>query len=336
MKILVIGGTGLISTAITNSLINRGDDVTIFNRGRSSLNIQNGYKRILGDRRDYKAFEAQMGKAGTFDCVVDMICFMPEEAESAVRAFGKRVGQFIFCSTVDTYTKPARRYPITEDGERDPSPVFPYAFNKGKCEKIFIDAHERGDFPLTIIRPAYTYGEGRGILHTFGGGEYYLNRIRKGKPIIVHGDGTSFWSSCHRDDVGKAFVGAVGNPKTYGKSYHVTGEEWLTWDQYHQKVAEAMGASVPKLVHIPTDVLAKFAPGQSEWCVINFSFNNIFDNTAAKIDLGFKYSVSWKQGVKRVVEWLDKHNRIENSIEEPFYEKILENWMKVIEGITQV
>jgi len=329
MKVLIIGGTGLISTAITRYLVERGDDVVIYNRGKQKSDIPENVKRILGDRKDYAAFEAQMAAAGIFDCVIDMIGFVPEETESAVRAFRGRTGQFIFCSTIDVYTKPAERYPITEDAERQPSPSFPYAFHKAECERGLEEAHERGDFPLTIIRPAHTYGEGRGLVHPFAGGNHFFDRIRKGKPIIIHGDGSSLWAASHRDDVGRAFANAAGNEKTYGKTYHVTGEEWMTWDQYHQGIAEAIGAPLPKIVHIPTDLLGKVFPKTAEWLVENFQYNNIFDNTAAHTDLDFRYMITWLEGVRRIVAWLDEHDQIENSDEHPFYDRVIAAWERL-------
>jgi nucleoside-diphosphate-sugar epimerase len=154
------------------------------------------------------------------------------------------------------------------------------------------EAHEHGDFPVTIIRPAHTYGEGRGLIHSFGlGGAYYFNRIRYGKPIITHGDGSSLWAACHRDDVGQAFAEAVGNAKAFGKGYHTASEEPMTWNQYHQTVAQAMNAPEPDLIHIPTDFLFEIAPKEAEWCKENFQYNNIFDNAAAKADLNFRYTV---------------------------------------------
>jgi nucleoside-diphosphate-sugar epimerase len=192
MKVLIVGGTGLISTATTRFLQARGVDVIHFNRGQTTAQLEVIPPTITGDRQNFSTFEAQISEAGPFDCVIDMIGFVPEEVKSAVRAFRGRTGQYIFCSTVDVYTKPARSYPITEAAEREPKPSFPYAYNKARCERIVEEAHQRGDFPATIIRPAYTYGEGRGILHTFRGGMYYLDRIRQGKPIIVHGMGAHF------------------------------------------------------------------------------------------------------------------------------------------------
>ena len=304
MKILIIGGTGLISTGITRLLVEQGEDVTLYNRGKRKADIP-AVKTILGDRKDFAAFEAQMAEAGTFDAVIDMVAFVPDEVESAIRAFRGRTAQYIFCSTVDVYTKPAQRYPVTEDAERNPSPTFPYAFNKAKCERILEAAHARGDFAVTSIRPAWTYGEGGSILHTFGWNSYFLDRLRKGKPVIVPGDGTSFWVACHRDDVARAFVGALGNEAAFGKGYHTTGEEWLTWDAYHHIVADALGAPPPTLVHIPTDLLGKVAPKAAEWCVENFHFNNIFDNAKAATDLGFAYTIPFAEGARRVIDWIE-------------------------------
>jgi nucleoside-diphosphate-sugar epimerase len=335
MRILIVGGTGLISTAITRLLVARGDDVTLYNRGVTESQMASGLERIRGDRTEYAAFEAQMAEAGSFDCVIDMVCYKPEEAESAIRAFQGRIGQYIFCSTVDVYTKPAQRYPVQEDAERQPARSFPYAFGKAACERVLESAHQRGEFPVTVIRPAHTYGEGGGLIHTLGWRTYYLDRVRKGKPIIVHGDGTSFWATCHRDDVGRAFVGAVGNEKAFGQAYHAAGEEPMTWDAYHQGVAEAMGAPEPILVHIPTDLLGKVAPKAAKWCVENFHFNNVFDNTAAKTDLGFQQTIPWVAGARRTVAWLDEHGRIEDSDHHPFYDQIIAAWNQLSDRLTQ-
>jgi len=335
MRVLIIGGTGLISTAITRELAARGDEVILYNRGLTQAPLPAGVYTIVGDRKEYAAFEAQMAEAGRFDCVVDMVAFLPQDVQSALRAFRGHTAQYLFCSTVDVYTKPARHYPVREDAERKPWPSFPYAANKAACEEVLLEAQRRGELAVTIIRPAQTYGEGGALVHTLGFGTYYLDRIRRGKPIIVHGDGRSLWAACHRDDVGRAFAQAVGNPRTLSKAYHVTGAEWMTWDRYHQGMAEAMGAPEPRLVHIPTDLLAKVAPKEAEWCVVNFSFNNIFDNAAAVADLGFQYTISWVEGVRRAVAWLDERGRIENSDKYPFYDWLIAAWERLGAAMAQ-
>ncbi|MBL7201202.1 MAG: NAD-dependent epimerase/dehydratase family protein [Anaerolineae bacterium] len=329
MKVLIVGGTGLISTAITRTLAQRGERVVLYNRGQREAELPAGVERIVGDRTAYTAFEEHMAQAGPFDCVIDMVCFKPEDAESAVRAFRGRIGQYVFCSTVDVYAKPAAHYPIREGAERKPAASFPYAYRKAACERLLEEAHARGDFSVTMIRPAWTYGEGGSILHTFGWNTYFLDRLRKGKPVIVHGDGTSLWSACHRDDVGRAFAGAAGNERAFGKGYHVTGEEWMTWNAYTKVVAQAVGGPPPALVHIPSDLLGKVVPKAAEWCVENFSFNNIFDNAAARTDLGFEYTTSFLEGARRVIEWLEGHGGFEDSDWHPFYDRIIAAWERL-------
>jgi|UniRef100_A0A7C4KH77 nucleoside-diphosphate-sugar epimerase len=324
MKILIIGGTGLISVSITKDLLDRGEDVTLYNRGKSTLPLDPRAKVIHGDRTDYPAFEAQMREAGLFDVVIDMVGYLPEDGSGVIRSFSGRVGHFIFCSTVDVYRKPAFRYPYTE-GEPYGG-LNAYSRNKVILEKMLREAESKGAFPLTIIRPAYTYGESRGPVHPAGGSTTFLDRIMKGKPVIIHGDGSSFWVACHRDDVARAFVAAAGQPRTFGRSYHVTGEEWMTWDIYTQRIAEAVGAPEPKIVHIPTDVLMKIDPQRYAVVGENFQFNNLFDNTAARTDLEFRYTIPWKEGVRRMVAWLEANQRLENSDLDPYEDRLIEWW----------
>jgi nucleoside-diphosphate-sugar epimerase len=330
MRVLIVGGTGLISTAITRELLARGDEVTVFNRGRAVAARDGRVAQIVGDRTAAARFEAQIAAAGPFDCSIDMRCFTPAEAESAVRAFRGRARQVILCSTVDVYHKPGTRYPITEDEPiREGPGVFTYAHGKAECERIIMAAHRRGDFAATIIRPAHTYGEGSTVLHTFRGATTYLDRLRRGKPVIVHGDGTSLWSSCHRDDVARAFVAAAGAAQTFGRAYHVTGEEWLTWDRYTALVAEALGAPPPTIVHIPTDLLLALAPERAFWCAHNFAGNNIFDNARARDELDFRQTIPFLEGTRRTIAWLDANGRIVDSDRDPFDDRIIADWERL-------
>lgn len=334
MKILIIGGTGKISTSITGQLLERGDDVTLYNRGKTPARFPDGAKIIHGDRNDFAAFEAQMQDAGHFDVVIDMMCFTPQQAESVIRAFKGRIGQFIFCSTVDVYTKPPQVHPVVESESRNANSE--YGRNKVKCEDLLTEAGERGDFAITTIRPAHTYGDIGSLVYTFGWQTTVWDRLRRGKPIILHGDGTALWVSCHSDDVGRAFVNACGNPTAYGKAYHTTGEEWLSWTQYFQIAAEAISAPPPTLVCIPTAVLMQVAPQHSRITHENFQFTNIMDNTAAKTDLGFVYTVTWAEGVKRMYRWLTEHDAIENSDTETWYDPLVADWQRAIGTLSAV
>jgi nucleoside-diphosphate-sugar epimerase len=343
MKILIIGGTGLISTRITEQLLARGDDVWHVNRGRrdagfGGITFERQVPTLTADRTDYAAFERQMQSAGAWDCVMDMVGFVPADAESALRAFKGRCEQFIFCSTVDVYAHPQPRgaLPYLEDapqfGRND------YAANKVECERVLRMAHQRGDLNVTIIRPAATYAEGAGILDSLRGRKTLIDRIRKGKSIVVHGDGQSLWCSCHADDVARAFVNAAGNAKAFGKAYHTTGEEFVTWNQHLQIVAEAIGAPAPRLVHIPTDVLARLLPSDTladaaHWTATNFQFNNIFDNSAAKVDLGFRYTVQWEEGARRLVHWLDENGMVANSDDDHFDDNLISAWEKLCDDM---
>jgi len=284
-------------------------------------------KSILGDRKDPAGFREAVLGAGEFDCVIDMIGFEPHEVGESIELFRGRIRQYIFCSTVDVYTKPAPEFPVREDAPRHPAPAFQYAFNKARCEELLFAAHTRGDFAVTIIRPAQTYSEGGSpLVHAFRGGSYNLDRIRRRKPLIIHGDGTSLWVACHATDVAQAFVNAIGNYRAYGKAYNVTGEEWMTQNGYWSAAAEVMGVPIPELVHIPTDLLVKVAPELASWCGYNFQHVTIFDNEEAKSDLGFRYTITWKEGLRRCLDWLNINGTLEDAADYPFYDAIIANW----------
>jgi nucleoside-diphosphate-sugar epimerase len=326
MNILIIGGTGLISTSISRQLLEAGHKLTLFNRGQTEPRLEGEYRVIQGDRNNFTAFEEKMTAVGPFDCVIDMVCFNPEQAESDIRAFKGRVGQLIFCSTVDVYTKPPATFPVVETHQRNS--LSDYGRDKAKCEDLFMQAHQAGHFPVTILRPASTYGEGGNIIHTFGWDTYFLDRIRQGKPVIVHGDGEALWVSCHIDDVARGFVNAVGNQKAQGNAYHLTGESWQTWNQYHERLAEAIGAPTPTIVHIPADLLVRISPEQAMITYLNFQYTNIFDNSAAKRDLDFAVTVDWRSGAKRTYDWLQENDKIKDWQSFPFYDRVLESYQK--------
>jgi nucleoside-diphosphate-sugar epimerase len=330
MRILIIAGAGLIGSAIVRRLLDRGHAVTAVDRVGPSR-LPPGVASLTVDRRDFASFEAAVAGSGPWDAVIDMICFRPDEAESAVRAVRGHTAHYIMTSTIDVYRKPASRYPYTE--AEGFGGLGEYARGKVACERILWAAHEQGDLPLTVIRPGATYGVGHGPVHILGA-RFYADRLRRGKPIVVHGDGSSFWPSCYVDDTAGAFEGAVDNVATIGRAYHVTGEEWVTWDQHHRIVAEAIGAPPPTLVHIPTDVLARLAPDRTDWVVDNFRFNNLFDNSAAHRDLGFQTTVPLREGAARWYAALEAAGGIEDSDLDPFEDRLIALWSRHVDAAT--
>ena len=330
MRILIIGGTGLISTAIARQLLERGDEVTIYTRGQRPLPFGERVRQITGDRTDYPAFEARLRAEEPFDCVIDMVGYEPEDAATAVRTFAGRAGHYIFCSTVDVYAKPAPSYPVREDAPR--RAITDYGKKKVICEDITLEAGRRGDLPVSVLRCTYTYGEGaRGIIHSLGFRTTFLDRLRRGKPVIVHGNGTGLWNPCHIDDAARGFLGATLNPAAFGRAYNVTGEEAITWDQLTAQVAEALGAPPPEIVHIPTDLLARAVPERAQLSLENIQYPNVHDTAAARADLGFRYTISMLEGMRRTVAWLDANGLIEDSDRDPEYDALLDAWRRLSE-----
>jgi nucleoside-diphosphate-sugar epimerase len=337
MKILIIGGTGNISTAIARRLLQQGHELTLFKREATLPEWLRQARVVAGDRTRRDEFRAKLADVGPFDCVIDMVCYEMEDARCDVEVFRGRTEQLVFCSTVDVYTKTPGTYPVTEEnGVLGALPSFPYAHKKMVCEQILQEAHRRGDFALTICRPGFTYNESWSPgIHSFGGQSYHLDRLRRGKPIILHGDGTSVWTATYRDDVAGGFAGALGNKRTFGQDYNLGGDELMTHNHIWRTIAREMNAPEPDFVYIPTDLLARIAPKQAEWCLENFRHNNIFDNSKAKRDLGFRYTVPFAAGVRKCLDHLSKNNLIENSDNYPLYDRIVNAWRKHSAGLTE-
>ena len=338
MKLLIIGGTGNISTPITKVMQAKGHDITLFNFDTTRPAwLLPEVKVISGTRAELNKYETQLFASGNYDCVIDMICFDPQDAEIAINLFKNRTTQFIFCSTVDVYPKTGTAFPVDETFTIGALLSFPYGFNKVECEKLLWEAHSKGAFQLTVIRPAATYNESWSPgVHSFGGQTYHLDRILRGKPIILHGDGTSIWTAAYRDDTASAFTGAVGNIISFGQAYNACGDERFTMKSMWRTIAKVMNAPEPEFVYIPTHLLSKMAPAETEWCRENFMYNNVLDNSKAKRDLGFKYTVPYEYGIKMCFDYLSSHNLIENSDNYPFYDAIIEQWLKLEGMVTKI
>ncbi len=319
MRVLVIGGSGNISYAVVQELLSCHHDVAVLNRGNQKIP---GVRQLTADRYTEDSFlPAVSGEA--FDCVIDMICYCSKDAELLIRAFAGRVQQIVFCSTVDVYRKPALSYPVSESAEIGADPAFEYAWQKVQCEQLLREEAAKGAFALTVVRPAATYNDQSTPISLVGDGRGLLYRIKMGKPLMVMGDGSSLWSSTHRDDVGRAIAHAVGNPRAMNNSYTLASDEALTWERYYQIVAAAMGAPEPEIIGVHWRELVRAGRGSCDWCGWNFRFNNIFDCSRAKKDLGFKAAISWRQGAERFVRWHEERGNIDARYEDPDYDRIL-------------
>jgi nucleoside-diphosphate-sugar epimerase len=326
MRVLILGGTGLISTGITTELLRRGDEVTHLVRGTQPALA--GVRTIRGDRRDPAALARAFGRG--HDAVIDMLCFNADEAGLAVEAFGGGDTRYVMCSTVDVYTKPAARLPVDESHERDPDPAFDYAWGKAAAERVLEEAGRRGDLPVTILRPAATYLDS--AVPSIGSFDLAVERLLAGLPVILHGDGSGLWAACHRDDVARAFVAAAEVPAAAGRAYNVTGDELLTWNAYWTAVATALSVE-PRFVHIPTDLLAACAPSAAAWCARNFQYDNVFDCSAARRDLGFRCTVTWADGIAAGLA--SRAARPGGTAERESYEAIIGAWTSMASRMRQ-
>lgn len=323
MNVLFIGGTGLISTSISRQLLEQGHQVTLFNRGKSENRVPDGAEEIRGDRKDYAAFEKTFADK-SYDVVVDMVAFHPDDSASAVRAFAGRCGQFIHCSTVCVYSGPVAQIPTTETEPYHS--IGGYGKNKILCEQLLMEAFQKQQFPATIMRPSHSYGEGGDMIRSFGPGNTFVDRLRKGKPIVVAGNGNSLWASCHVDDVARGFVGVMDNPKALGQAYNITGDEWMTWNTYHEQVAEVVGGTF-QAVHIPTDVLREVAPQWSGSAYEILQWPSVFDNAKIKRDTDYTgQTVSFKEGVRRTVSWLESKGRNADSDADDYEDRLVAAW----------
>lgn len=326
MKTLLIGGTGLISSGIVKALKTRGADITVFNRGRTEDRLGDGIRYLQGDRNDFTAFEAQMAAHGPWDVVIDMICFNPAQAESDLRAFAGRCGHFIFCSTVCTYGNTQTVLPTDELCHQNP--LSEYGRNKVACEQLFLRAHAAGKLSVTIFRPSHTYGPGGPVINNIGWGATFIDRLRRGLPIIVSGDGHGLWQSTFSEDVGVGFAYAAGNSRCFGQAYNIVREEVFTWDQYTQRIAAAIGAPAPRLVHVPTDLLmaidpSRFLPSLGEI----FRYHGVYSSTKLRRDVPeYNPTTTLEEGIRQTVAWMDQHKKIEPAESDPFDDRLVTLW----------
>ncbi|MDR2740730.1 MAG: SDR family oxidoreductase [Treponema sp.] len=309
MRILFIGGTGTISTAISRRLLEAGHDLYLLNRGNRNRVFPGGAKEILCDISD-EAVAADKLKGLTFDVVADFIAFTTDHVERDYRLFKEKTKQYVFISSASAYQKPLADYRITESTPLA-NPFWEYSRNKIACEDFLLKKYREEGFPITIVRPSHTYDE-RSVplgVHGKNGGWQVVKRIIDGKPVIIHGDGTSLWTMTHNSDFAIGFTGLLGNIHAIGEAVHITSDETLTWNQVYTTVAEALGKPL-KAVHISSEFL--------DLCGKSYGFlggligdkanSVVFDNAKLKrLVPGFTATVRFDQGIRQTIEYILAH-----------------------------
>jgi nucleoside-diphosphate-sugar epimerase len=300
MKVLFIGGTGVISSACSQLAIERGIDLYMFNRGTSPRPVPEGARVLHGDIRDRASVESALGDA-TFEVVVNWIAFTPDQVEVDIAFFRGRTGQYVFISSASAYQKPVASLPITESTPLD-NPFWAYSRDKIACEERLVQAYREEKFPITIVRPSHTYDKMMLPVH----GRYtVIDRMRKGKKVIVHGDGTSLWVLTHHRDFAKGFVGLLGNHHAIGDSFHITSDEVLTWNQIYTILAHTVGVE-PNLAHVPSELIAAFNPEWGAGLLGDKAHSVIFDNGKVKrLVPDFAATIPFSRGAEEIVAWFE-------------------------------
>lgn len=310
MRVLVLGGTGLISTPIVHRLIEAGHEPILFNRGETAVRLPPNVEAIHGDRQDFDGF-ARAVRTVEVDAVVDMITFDRATAEHSVSVFQDRVAHYLFCSTVCVYGGLLESIPAPESEPR--TPVSPYGRGKKAAEDAFMAAHAASGFPVTQFRPSHCYGPGQPLLDIWGYDASLVTRLREGRPILVAGDGHGLWQPGHVDDMAKGFVGALGRPDTVGRAYNIVGDEVMTWRVFHERMAAAIGLEADIVTLTTEQIYAGTPDGRANWLKENFQYHAAYDGAALKADVPeYRDLLSWEDGVRDTVQWMD-----ENDIHEP-------------------
>jgi nucleoside-diphosphate-sugar epimerase len=307
MRILFIGGTGNISTECVELALERGHQVSVLSRGQRPLPFSQPVRQILGDRHD-PVLLRQTALDGKYDVVANFIGYTPEEIEMDIAAFSGQVGQYLFISSASAYQKPPNHYLTTESTPLC-NPFWEYSRLKIACEERLNAAYRTSGFPMTIVRPSYTYGKSWIPSGVGGQGYTVTDRMRRRQPVVSHGDGQSLWVMTSASDFALGFVGLMGRFRAIGEAFHITSDEVLTWDQIYLTIARAAGCT-PQLVHIPSEAIAAryTRPGAS--LLGDKAYSTVFDNSKIKrVVPDFRARISFAEGMERSMAWFDADPR---------------------------
>lgn len=323
MKVLVLGGTGVISRAIVQRALEAQHEVAVFNRGSKNHLFASDVECIVGDKSNQEQFRGLMAER-RFDAVIDMISFNAADARFTVDTFRGRTGQLVFCSSSAAYKRPFKTTPIQEDAEElYDTQDFPYAYHKAEMEKYLQGVIAEGDLPVTIIRPSLTYGIGCANLGVLRQNFNIVHRIRNRKPLVMFGDGTIPWSFSFAPDVAKAFVGAVGNKRMFGQSYHATSEELHVWQDLYLEFGKLLGVE-PQLVHFSSSLLNEANPALFGHLYYEKSYAGLFDNAKLKRDLpGYQVDISLSAGLALLLDWYEKDGHTVDEVKDQLEDQLV-------------
>jgi nucleoside-diphosphate-sugar epimerase len=298
LRVLFIGGSGVISSACARVAVESGIELTVLNRGQTSRPLPAGVTAVRADVRDAVSVRAALGDSA-FDSVVDWVAFTTEQVRADVDLFRGRTAQYVFISTASAYQTPPSRLPVTESTPLR-NPYWQYSRDKIACEDVLVEEYRDNGFPATIVRPSHTYDASKTVL---SGGWTSLARMLAGKPVIVHGDGTSLWTVTHNTDFARGFVPLLGHPRTYGEAFHITSDDFLTWDQIAYALGAALGVT-PRIVHVPSDVIAAADPEWGAGLLGDKTHSMIFDNSKLRsIVPGWHATVPFERGAREIIDW---------------------------------
>jgi nucleoside-diphosphate-sugar epimerase len=301
LSVLFIGGTGTISSACAEVAVAQGIDLTVLNRGQSTLRgIADSVHSLTADIRDKAAVRTALA-GREFDAVVDFIAYNPGHVDTDIELFSGRTGQYVFISSASAYAKPVAMLPIRESTPLR-NPYSAYSRAKIACEERLSAEYREHGFPVTVVRPSHTYD--RTAIPLLGGWTA-IDRMRRGEPVIVHGDGTSLWVLTHHADFASGFTGLLGRPQAIGDTFHITGDEAQPWDQIYRTLGRAAGAE-PELVHVSSEQIARTVPDWGPALLGDAAHSVIFDNTKVRqLVPGWHATIPWAHGAREIIEWFD-------------------------------
>lgn len=335
MRILIIGGTGTISSAISTKLLNEGHELWLVNRGNHLDRLPQlpGLRHIKADINDEQEVLRQIGDV-VFDSVCEFIGFIPEQVERDYRLFAGRTRQYVYISSASAYNKPVRNHVITE-GTSLANPHWQYSREKIACEEVLMKHYREDGFPVTIVRPSHTYSE-RSLpvgLHGKNGSWQVVKRMLEGKPVIVHGDGSSLWTLTFNEDFAKGFTGLLGNPRAIGEAFHITSDESLTWNQIYQTIADVLGVPF-KPYHVASDFLAQVAPEGQDYegnLLGDKAATVVFDNSKLKRTVpGYQATIRYDEGARRCIDYMMSHSECQK--EDPEFDQWCDSVIAALEN----